>query len=91
MPKAQALIFHNWRPRNAIFSTCREICLRKIIEYENGKQLQVAIIKITESKENISIYRLDASGSTGPGGAAASLVPPPLASYAYAANVSQCV
>ena len=35
-------------------------CLRKIdCEYENGKKLQVAIIKITESKENKSIYRLD--------------------------------
>ena len=45
--------------RNTIFST-HEICLRKIdCEYENGKKLQVAIIKITESKENKSIYRLD--------------------------------
>ena len=59
--------------------TCHEICLRKIdLEYENGKQLQVTIIKITESKENKSIKRLDVFGSTVPGaeGAAA-----PLASY----------
>ena len=33
------------------------------------------ITKITESKENRSIHRLDVSGLTGPGGAA----PPPLA------------
>ena len=51
-----------------IFSTCHDICLRKIdLEYENGKQLQVTIIKITESKEKKSIQRLDLSGSTGPG------------------------
>ena len=37
-------------------------------EYENGKLLQVTIIKITESKENKSIQRLDVSSSTGPGG-----------------------
>ena len=56
------------RMRNAIFSTCHEIWLRKIdLEYENGKQLQVAIIKITESKENKSIRRLDVSSSTGRG------------------------
>ena len=64
---------------NAIFSTCHEICLRKIdFEYENGKQLPVTIIKITESKENKSIHRLNVSGSTGPvggGGAAAPLAP----------------
>ena len=35
---------------------------------ENGKQMQVTIIKITESKENKSIHRLAVSGSTGPGG-----------------------
>ena len=58
-----------WRPRNAIFSTCHEICLWKIdLEYENGKQLQVTIIRIIESKENKSIQRLDVSGPTGPGG-----------------------
>ena len=33
-----------------------------------AKKLQVTIIKITESEENKSIYRLDVSGSTGPGG-----------------------
>ena len=61
-----------WRLRNAIFSTC----LRKIdLEYENGKQLQVTIIKITESKENKSIQRLDVSGSTGPGGEGGSCPP----------------
>ena len=64
--------FQIWRLRNAIFSTCHEICLRKIdLEDENGKQLQITIIKITESKENKSIHRLDLSGSTGPGEAAA--------------------
>ena len=68
--------FQVWRLRNAIFSTCYEICLRKIdLEPENGKQLQVTIIKITESKENNSIHRLDESGSTRPGGQL-----PPLAS-----------
>jgi len=37
---------------NAIFSTRHEICLRKIdLEDENGKQLQITIIKITESKK----------------------------------------
>ena len=41
------------------------------LEDENGKQLQITIIKITESKENKSIHRLDLSGSTGPGEAAA--------------------
>ena len=46
-----------------------EICLRKIdLEDENGKQLQITILKITESKENKSIHRLDLSGLTGPGG-----------------------
>ena len=50
--------------------------VRKIdLEYENGKQLfQVTITKITESKENKSIHRLDVSGSTGPRGE----LPPPL-------------
>ena len=63
-----------WRVRNPIFSTYHEICLRKIdLEPENGKQLQVTIIKLTESKENNSIHRLDVSGSTGPRGAAAPL------------------
>ena len=34
----------------------------------NNKLLQVTIIKITESKDNKSIQRLDVSGLTGPGG-----------------------
>ena len=69
--------FQIWRLRNAIFSTCHEICLRKIdLEYENGKQLQVTIIKMNESKESKSIHRLELSGPTGPGGTAAPLAPP---------------
>ena len=61
-------------------STCHEICLRKInLEDENGKQLQVTIITITESKENKSIHRLYVSGSTGPGEGAAAPLAPPLA------------
>ena len=46
---------------------------------KNGKQLQVTIIKMTESKENKSIRRLDVSGSTGPGGGSCPSCPP--ASY----------
>ena len=58
-----------WTLRNAIFSTCHEIWLRKIdLGYENGKQLQVTIIKITEPKEYKSIRRLDVSSLTGQGG-----------------------
>ena len=38
-----------------------------------NKLLQVTIIKITESKDNKSIQRLDVSGLTGPGGTAAPL------------------
>ena len=52
-----------------------------------GKQLQVTIIKITESKENKSIQRLDVSGSTcprGDGGAAA-----PLASTALGSGTTK--
>ena len=45
---------------------------------KNGKKLQVTIIKITDSKEKKSIHRIDVSGSTGPGGAAAPLAPPRL-------------
>ena len=57
--------------------TCQEIFLRKInLEYENGKQLQVTLIKITESKENKSTHRHDFSGSAGPWGSCP-LVPPP--------------
>ena len=39
-------------------------------------QLQVIIIKITESTKNKSIHRLDVSGSTGPGGVAAAFLAP---------------
>ena len=70
------------KARTRYLSTCHEICLRKIdLEYENGKQLQVTLIKTTKSKENKSINRLDLSDSTGRGwGAAAPLapLPPPL-------------
>ena len=38
-----------------------------------NKLLQATIIKITESKDNKSIQRLNVSGLTGPGGAAAPL------------------
>ena len=38
-----------------------------------NKLLQVTIIKITESEDNKSIQRLNVSGLTGPGGAAAPL------------------
>ena len=49
----------------------------QFLGHENGKQLQVTTIKMTESKENKSIHRLDLPGSTGlGGGAAAPLVPP---------------
>ena len=48
------------------------------LEPENGKQLQVTIIKISESKESNSIHGLDVSRSTGPGG---QLLPLPPASY----------
>ena len=50
----------------------RDVSEKNDLEYENGKQLQVTIIKITEitdSKEDNSIHRLDVSGSTGLGGA----------------------
>ena len=56
-----------------LFSALVMRCVRKIdLEYENGKQLQVTIIKITEitdSKEDNSIHRLDVSISTSLGGA----------------------
>ena len=42
-----------------LFSALVMRCLRKIdLGYENGKQLQITIIRITESKENKSIQRL---------------------------------
>ena len=72
--------FQIWRLWNALFSIFHEICLRKIdLEYVSGKQLQVTITKITESKENNSIHRFDVSSSTGPGGEGVSspLSPPP--------------
>ena len=43
----------------------------QILGHENLKQLQVTIIKITESEENKSIHRIDLSSS----------LPPPSASY----------
>ena len=46
----------------------RYVSEKSTSNHENGKQLQVTIIKITESKENKSIHRLDLPGSTGPGG-----------------------
>ena len=49
--------------------------MRYVSENRPRILLQVTIIKITESKENKSIHRLDLSGSTGPGGAAAPLPP----------------
>ena len=42
-----------------------------------NNNLQVTIIRITESKENKFIQRLDVSGSTGPGGRADPLPSPP--------------
>ena len=58
-----------------LFSALVMRCLRKIdLKYENSKQLQVTTIKITESKENKSIHRLDLSGSTGPGDQGAPLL-----------------
>ena len=47
------------------------------LEYENGKQLQVILIKTTKSKENKSINRLNLSDSTDPGGQLPPLHPPP--------------
>ena len=62
----------------------RYVSEKSILHTENGKQLQVTFIKITESKENKSIHRLDVSSSTGPRRAAAHLAPPPPASYSSA-------
>ena len=50
---------------------------KQFLGHENGKQLQVTTIKITESKENKSIHRLDLSGSTGAGGRVVAPLPPP--------------
>ena len=64
-----------------LFSALVMRFVRKIdLEYENGKQLQVTIIKITEitdCKEDNSIHRLDVSGSTGLGGAGSCPACPP--------------
>ena len=49
---------------------------KQFLGHENGKQLQVTTIKTTASKENISIHKLDLSGSTGPGGAQLPRCPP---------------
>ena len=46
----------------------RYVSEKSTSNHEIGKQLQVTVIKVTESKENKSIHRLDVSGSTGPGG-----------------------
>ena len=52
----------------------RYVSEKSTSNHEIGKQLQVTVIKVTESKENKSIHRLDVSGSTGPGGAAEILI-----------------
>ena len=57
----------------------------QFLGHENGKQLQVTTIKMTESKENKSIHRLDLPGSTGLGGGSCPPCPPPV-SYASADN-----
>ena len=59
------------------------------LEYENGKQLEVTIIKITESKENKSIHRLNVSGwglaqQVQGGGSCRPCPPPPPASHGSA-------
>ena len=48
----------------------------QFLGHENGKQLQVTTIKMTESKENKSIHRLDLPGSTGLGGGSCPPCPP---------------
>ena len=47
------------------------------------------ITKITESKENSSIHRLDVSGLTGPGGAAPPLAPSLATALDYILNNEQ--
>ena len=61
-------------------------CLRQIdLGNENGKQSQVTIIKITESKENKSIQRLDVVGLNRSSWGSYPLAPPsPPATYGYA-------
>ena len=41
----------------------RYVSEKSTSNHEIGKQLQVTVIKVTESKENKSIHRLDVSGS----------------------------
>ena len=49
-----------FRGSEAVFSALfmRYVSEESTSNHENGKQLQVTIIKITESKENKSIHRL---------------------------------
>ena len=61
----------------------RYVSEKSMSHTENGKQLQVTLIKITESKENKSIHRLDLVGSTAPGRAA----PRTLGLYRYDVNI----
>ena len=61
----------------------------QFLGHENGKQLQVTTIKMTESKENKSIHRLDLPGSTGLGGGQLPPLSPPV-SYASADNFKVC-
>ena len=61
----------------------RHVSEKSTSNHEIGKQLQVTIIKVTESKENKSIHRLDVSASAGPEGAAAPLVAPPPPGYSF--------
>ena len=58
-----------FRCSETLFSTLvmRDVSEESTSNHENGKPLQVTIIKITESKENKSIHRFDLSGSTGSG------------------------
>ena len=48
-----------------------------------NKLLQVTIIKITESKDNKSIQRLDVSGLTDPGGGSCPPCPPTSYSFGF--------
>ena len=67
-----------------LFSALVMRCLQKIdLEYENSKKLQVTITKITESKGNNSIQRLDVSGLTGQGRAPA----PPCSPASYGSDL----
>ena len=69
--------FQVWRLRNAISAlVMRYVSEKSTSNHENYKQLQISIIKITESKENKSIHRRDLSGSTGLGGSSCPPCPP---------------